>query len=276
MKNLLPLNNSFSYFERIADSKSNPTKRRLNNLKQQLRNYYNNYQDNAESNSLEQLVSAIFNRRDHEALLSCYNSSTYALDEMKSEIRLNQSFPADTFCQYCMVRRPDSFDHYIPKNNFCEYAVHSLNLLPICDPCNRRKGDHWLDLGVRNFLNLYFDNIVSYRVLYCKIIYEGDIPIVRFSLKRNRYLSQAQNELIRQHYYRLDLINLFQDEANSVVVETIRSIKNFRPRMTKNRIKNFLLRDVKSLRVIFGINYWEALIKQELSKKNEFYRTILH
>ena len=271
MKNLIPVNNAFSHFEQIVDSKRNQIKSRLLRLKPEIKDHYSNYETYVINDNLSKLVKAGYKSQNRISLLNCYTSKTKALDKLKTDIKNKQTLPGNSYCQYCMVRTPDTFDHYIPKEKYCEFAVLSLNLIPCCDPCNRKKSDVWIKNGNRIFINLYYDKIVSYRVLYCSIKYSGNVPTVRFTIRKNKSLSQVQNDLIKKHYTKLELLNLFQDRANVVISETIKTINSVPKKMSSKNIKEFLINDANSSRAQYGINYWEALIKLELSKNKDFY-----
>lgn len=274
MKNLIPINNSYSHFELIADSKQEPQRTVLNSLKPRIRNIYRSYEHLAENNKLFQLVRGNFNNIQYMSLLNCYKSKTKASNALKAEIRENQSLIGRSYCQYCMVRTPETFDHYVPIEEFSEYAVLSLNLIPCCNSCNSNKGTQWLETNNRIFLNLYYDFIVSYRVLFCSLSYDENIPIVRFTIRKNINLSKKENNLIKEHYSRLHLLELYEQRSNIVITETKRSFQSITTRLTKREMKNTMLNEVKSLKKDYGINYWEALIKQELSNSNEFFESI--
>jgi len=57
---------------------------------------------------------------------------------------------------------PETLDHYLPKDEFPEYAVLTKNLTPMCGRCQREKLAKFVDeKNNRQFLHPYFDGINS-------------------------------------------------------------------------------------------------------------------
>ncbi|MDQ7860344.1 HNH endonuclease [Peribacillus frigoritolerans] len=44
-----------------------------------------------------------------------------------------------TKCAYCGIGDTNYMDHYLPKDDFPEYSIHSYNLVPCCSYCNEKK-----------------------------------------------------------------------------------------------------------------------------------------
>lgn len=86
---------------------------------------------------LETLPSLRFNPGEAAALVHCYDSSTEPLTSPKAAIRDRQDPDSRPFCG---INEPATFEHYLPRSEFPEYAVLSCNLIPACWTCNTLKG----------------------------------------------------------------------------------------------------------------------------------------
>lgn len=65
---------------------------------------------------------------------------------------------------------PNTLDHYLPKNEFPDFAVTAVNLFPMCDTCQGWKLEQVLsEDGERLFLHPYFDDFLDQQVLQLSI-----------------------------------------------------------------------------------------------------------
>lgn len=85
-------------------------------------------------------------------------------------------------CPMCGSHGTGTLDHYLPKDDFAEFAIFSLNLIPACK-CNekRRKNVKGND-GVQRVIHPYFDHFVAAQVY--KFDFSGDFyyPTIRLLL----------------------------------------------------------------------------------------------
>ncbi|MDC0675994.1 hypothetical protein [Nannocystis radixulma] len=101
-----------------------------------------------------------FSDEQSNALKQCYETEAPALKLLKKAIRQFQDPDVRGFCQNCGLNEPNTFDHYIPKNEFPEFAIHPHNIVPCCQQCNDiRRRSPWRDEhGCRTF-HLFFDEV---------------------------------------------------------------------------------------------------------------------
>ncbi|XXJ20826.1 hypothetical protein ACR42D_15055 [Desulfovibrio caledoniensis] len=63
-----------------------------------------------------------------------------------------------SYCPFCgEMGHPETHDHYLPKAIFAEFSIAHLNLVPMCDACQKKKGTDYLIDGRKGFLHPYFD-----------------------------------------------------------------------------------------------------------------------
>lgn len=91
-----------------------------------------------------------------------YSHPTGRAKSVKADLRKHGLF----HCPFCgEMGKPNTLDHYLPKEVFPEFAITPTNLVPMCDKCQTEKGNDYLDDdGNKAFLHPYFDcgDIVIY------------------------------------------------------------------------------------------------------------------
>lgn len=74
-------------------------------------------------------------------------------------------------CPSCGFGEIENLDHYLSKSHFPQFAVHPLNLIPSCGPCNKKKGHKVATTAEMQVLNPYIDHgvFVTDRWLFAKV-----------------------------------------------------------------------------------------------------------
>lgn len=100
---------------------------------------------------------------------------------------------------------PNTLDHYLPQKRFPQFAVTPANLIPMCDICQGKKGEHTLDAnGRRVFLHSYFDDFIEGQVLRLLIGRPLNAP-KDFVLEADLGLPPHQIAIVQRHIEGLDL-----------------------------------------------------------------------
>jgi 5-methylcytosine-specific restriction endonuclease McrA len=99
---------------------------------------------------------------------------------------------------------PYTLDHYLPKGLYPHFCITPLNLFPMCDACQARKGSKTGDANSpRFFIHPYFDVFVGEQVLELTFLPPFDKP--GFSLGCRAGLSADQARLVQSHIRELEL-----------------------------------------------------------------------
>lgn len=275
MKRLSPLRRNFYYFRKIISKKHTTARLSLQAIELQVQVEYKKYIAACTTNSLSNFDVSIFNGVNHSNLKNCY-ANTIEVENLKKAIYDNQDRHVRYECQYCMIGdSSESFDHYLPKEAFPEFAVLSTNLIPCCTKCNSHKLTTWKDsTNKRNILNLYFDNIPPVQFLYCTVTLRGGTPIVSYNLRNPGGIDPALYSIIEKHFDRLHLIQRFKNKSGTEIVNTINSVRQFLGTYNRNQVSQFLLNDVREMKCDFGSNYWKAILKEALANSTPFLRHI--
>ncbi|GAB3962982.1 hypothetical protein GCM10028805_65180 [Spirosoma harenae] len=268
MHNLRPIYNSFRHFEAIIGSKHTVTRSVLNALKAGIKNRFIEYVGKARSNQLLTISNSTYINSDKNALISCY-AITKPLEILKQAIYNKQKPHIRHKCPYCTINAPDTFDHYLPKENYSEFSAFSYNLIPCCSFCNSKKGTIWKTVAGRKYINFYFDKIPSIVYIKCSIVYEDDIPITDFQLIKPPSISNEEFRLIESHYKSLNLFERFSDQSNDFITNTkvTLSANIFN---SKDDLRDTIIAIASEIMKQYGYNYWQAAILLGLSNSDEF------
>lgn len=104
--------------------------------------------------------------------------------------------------------RPNTLDHYLPKDEYPHFCITPHNLFPMCDACQKEKGiktgDH---VDQRFFLHPYFDVFIAQQVLQLTIHAPFTTP--SFDLHPAPGLTLAQERLVARHIRELTIVSRY-------------------------------------------------------------------
>lgn len=161
MKNIPPYQNDpFDFHKNVISSKNNTQsdpglKTRLTSYNPQIEQLYDSYKAKFDQNKLEELIEQNHTDEKKNSLLKLYSFKAQYFQKLKVSLTTRPGNIIDNICQNCTIGEVNSFDHILPKDNFCEFVVNPLNLFPCCTKCNGHKSTIWVEDGNRKFLNLY-------------------------------------------------------------------------------------------------------------------------
>ncbi len=100
--------------------------------------------------------------------------------------------------------RPNTLDHYLPKQLYPHFSVTPVNLFPMCDACQNAKLDKVGNAQTpRFFIHPYFDTFVAAQVLHLEIQAPFNAPT--FTLGVVEGLSPSETNLVRTHLRELGI-----------------------------------------------------------------------
>lgn len=110
-----------------------------------------------------------------------------------------------TVCPACgELGRPNTLDHYLPKDLYFHFCITPVNLFPMCDACQLAKGTKVGDAhSARFFIHPYFDAFVADQVLRLEIRPPFDAPSYTFGIVEGLEPSNAR--LVRDHTRELEI-----------------------------------------------------------------------
>jgi 5-methylcytosine-specific restriction endonuclease McrA len=134
--------------------------------------------------------------------------------------------------QYCPAcgedGTPNTLDHYLPKNDYPDFAITASNLFPMCDTCQGWKLEQTLDEhGRRRFLHPYFDEFLDQQVLCLEIGRPFSAPR-SMELLPCPDLPQRVKDIVSRHIDALGIVNRYSHFFRDEYVRLLRSAADIR------------------------------------------------
>ena len=172
---------------------------------------------------LETLAARKLSPIAQEALIHCYSSKTAPFKAALSELE-RVSRPEPYRCPYCLMRQPKTWDHFLAKEDFPEFASLIPNLIRTCDPCNRKKGQR-LTGAPREVINPYFDKLPDTPLLFCdaSVGIDGRL-VLKYYIRRNPQVTPEVLDLVERHFAAFELEQDLLIEGATIVTTFVKEI----------------------------------------------------
>lgn len=167
------------------------------------------------------VIPTFINDDSKKTLLDYYNNPPVKLKDVLQNRRDNDL----NICPYCGdFVRPNTLDHFIPKEKFSHYAIFQNNLVPQCRKCASIKGDKYFDSSKGClFIHPFYNDILS--KIKFKIILSFDSSI---------------------NSIKIENLGL---KASSLTISDKKRVRNqFEELHVKSRIEKYCLKEFKGLR----------------------------
>lgn len=281
MKNLIPTKQDpYEFYTEVVKNKrvsadekeqGSSQKARVSKLCGTIETAFKNYGNNFQHDSWELLTPIGYAGLNKTDLLSLYRYKATKFTLLKNELTTDDKNCKFNTCQYCTINSINSFDHYVPKNDYPEYAANPLNLLTCCTECNSYKSEKWLKNSSRYFINLYLDQLPKERFLFVDISIISKIPNAKFRLDLSNITNISLATKINNHYTGLHLLKRFEDNYATVISELDNSIRahlSIDADLSKvvAITKGKCLKDYES----FGFNYWKTVLTEALMSSPDY------
>lgn len=260
------------YYQQIVEGKNetyrgqpNAKKRRLKALEAGVLLNYGSYSESYAADGLAGMVPHGYEGDDKAALIDAYESGGAALDGLKTFIKAAQPESLQGVCQYCGILPPRTMDHYLPKEDFPEFAVLALNLVPCCGECNGYKHQYWREDGKRAILNFYLDQVIAERFLYVSVTYARGTIIPRFTVENRLHIDAEQFSKIERHFSRLRLLSRYKEQSNDFITDIIDAVVSNTDETNEDILRENLRRRARKFEMRLGVNSWKAVLAYELA-----------
>lgn len=278
MKNIAPYNeNTFDFHKKVISKKRNPNadpnyKTMVSSHNDTIQESFNNYDEKFIENKLEEIQSIGYMGVDKERLLKLYSYKAQIFQKLKIKMTTRTNNIIDNTCQNCTISEVNSFDHILPKDEFCEFVVNPKNLFPSCTKCNSYKNVAWLEDGERLFLNLYTDILPSEQYLFVELEVENDNLKLMYLVDNRNNIPTDLFNIINTHYGKLHLCQRFKENSDVVVSELEIEINKYKSDVPISRIKEIVQDECIDQKELLGHNYWKAILKQALINNDNYMR----
>lgn len=132
---------------------------RVRTLKRRIRKAYSGYGDLIEGYKYEPPATIISRNRDRSIVRDLYNNPPSELKRALKERRMEHGLEE---CPYCgSPNKPDTLDHFMPKEDWPEYSILPNNLIPQCRICASTKGRKYYENGSCKYISPIYSDILS-------------------------------------------------------------------------------------------------------------------
>jgi 5-methylcytosine-specific restriction endonuclease McrA len=274
MKNLYPIEEELvNIYKSIAQNSHGQKKINLLNELGTIKSRYELYFTNRKDLSVISKLDFRGREDIKNDLLSCYGNNVN-LNNLKSDIISKQELHYQAKCPYCGINSHGTFDHYLPKEDYPDYSVLAINLIPCCEKCNSKKGTRLFnEQGERLFLNYYYDFLPEEKYLEACLFFNKNIaPTVSFKIVDNQNINIELYTIIQAHYKELNLCERFEshanDEISNLYLETQLAANEG---VEAEEQRRTLERKIKTKTRSAGRNNWLVALYEAVYESTEFF-----
>ena len=255
-------------FDDIAAAKQQPRRARMNAARPQVLAAYQNYEDAVPE--VGALDEAPLTDLQKEALRHAFTVETQPMTTLRGDL-LKRIIVAR--CPFCGISESSTLDHYLPKEQYPEFAVFPKNLVPSCAVCNTRKRDRIIDEGtdVRMFLHPCFDTIPDIEFLTVRTRIKADALILSYRLTRPLGMTLKTFRHLRSHFTQLDLADRYRRMGLEHLGGQYPALRRaYGAAEDAEKVAEKLTELAGDFEEVFGSNYWLAKLYRALADNDEF------
>lgn len=274
MKNLKSFDEDcFEVYKSAVSRKKDLIKKNLLiGLENRIESQFTLYAEKFNDKKIYEVTSLGFNNNEKVVLIDLYQYKSAVIRNIKNKILDSQIRTINATCQYCTLNSVETLDHFIPKEEFPEFSVNPLNLFPCCPTCNSKKSYLCFDGDESLFLNLYLDELPNKKYLKAEFDFDGNIPLVTFSLYNPENIDVNDFRTIKNHYERLKLLERMRVKSDEVITEIINALKtHYKKDSDIESLKNFIEDEENDNKEAYGYNYWKSVLRLSLIQYDEFW-----
>ncbi|MFG2399334.1 HNH endonuclease [Streptomyces lydicus] len=180
-------------------------------------------------------------------------------------------------CPLCERAQVCALDHFLPKNHFPEYSILADNLVPVCERCNRLKGDECDRVDGLLMFHAYFDEFPDTEILLAEIDVDSTVSI-RYSLHRSDEIDDITFGRVEKQFKILGLFDFYQMEAVAELTDQIDLYDETYASLGDSGLRSTLSALARGAERA-SVNHWKAALYRALSRNEEFcsggYRQLL-
>lgn len=253
---------------------ADPTyKTRLEVLKVGIEERYGVYDDEFKKDRLQDIAKKTYTDAEKKDLLALYRFKAKIMVKLKVKLTTLPNNRVHNICQNCTVSEVNSFDHYLPKDLFPDFAVHPKNLVPSCTFCNGLKSKSWEDKGKRLFINPYLDKLPIEQILFATIQVTNKTDLaIKFEVDNRNNIPAELYEIIAYHYSKLDLCSRFSDSCEVTIDGVEQELKKYAVKLPLDEVRAVIIESALESRQTFGSNHYIHILEEALARSDDFIR----
>lgn len=224
---------------------------------------YDNYVDG----EAWKLDSSFGDKPVAEALRSNYGLlRSGALKEIGAELLARSSL-----CCLCALRDSSELDHYLPKEDFPEFAALSLNLVPACSVCNNKKRrDFRNERGEQAFIHAYLDDLPDSLPFLRASLSDAPTVTPSFHVVQPAGMSASLFAVIAQQFELFELDTAYSGASVELLLERRDALEEYFGDGGAADVMKYLDRDARSAARRVGVNHWRPTILAAAAASPDF------
>lgn len=248
-----PAFDEIALYDQLQSRRQAKTALRLKSARAVVARVYRSYADG----DVHSRTTTVSNRTTAKALISNYTALRYGALRDEGLSVLSRS----TTCCLCGIRPSSELDHYLPKLLFPEFAVLTMNLVPVCGPCNAAKGEEYVVAGgAQRFVHAYLDAFPADESFLSVDLDAGASAVPLFSLKQAGGLSLDLFQVLKGQFEKFDLGRIYSEQATELLSEARESIEEYHVEGGQAAVSRYLDREARSVRRVQGVNHWKTAV----------------
>ncbi|MEW2575587.1 HNH endonuclease [Streptomyces syringium] len=189
------------------------------------------------------------------------------LEDLRNSI-FRTALSRNSRCPLCERAQVCALDHFLPKNEFPEYSILADNLIPVCERCNRLKGDECDRVDGLLMFHAYFDEFPDTEILLAEIDVASAISI-RYSLHHSDKVDDHTFERVKKQFKLLGLFDFYQMEAIAELTDQIDLYDETYASFGDSGLQSTLSALARGAERR-SANHWKAALYRALSRNVEF------
>lgn len=209
-----------------------------------------------------------YDANEKQLLKDLYGSKAKVVKDIRAWIDAHNKRTYLRKCPYCTLSRANTTEHILPKDDYPEYAINALNLLPCCSECNSAKGEQVRDdNGNPLIINFYYHHLPKVQYLFVRLFEDknGCIDFEYYLDNSNHDVEESMFLLIQSHFTKLGLLEKFEEAAINNYTEIENELKNSASKYGIEKcledLRNNALEDARE----YGPNHWKVVLKLALA-----------
>lgn len=255
-------------FDEIAEAKRQPRRNQMRAARDKVLVAYQAYEGAVPE--VGELRGASLTATQKEAIQHAYTVETAPMTTLRGNLLKRVSVAR---CPFCGISESSTLDHYLPKEQYPEFAIFPKNLVPSCAICNTRKRDRILDDGtnVRMFLHPCYDSIPDMPFLRVRARMKSDALILSYRLTHPRGMSLRTFQHLQLHFKELDLADRYRRMGLEHLGSQYPALRRaYGPNEDPGRVAEKLVQGAEDFEEVSGTNYWLAKLYRALASNAEF------
>lgn len=260
-----------AFLQDIIQTKKEANNKRLNKMKSDLEMRYDEYVKKADSNKLHLLSEKWHydkNAKESDGyfLYHQYDNSKASMSDLRAKIIEANNGEVVLKCPICELRDATDLDHYVPRQLFPEYSIHSFNLIPTCHECNNIKSAKWCEQNKRLIFNAYYDTPTNEALFDVTVKKENKLLRMILSLKSFEN-PKEDTRIALATIENLDLMPYVNQKINEKFSKKLRELIT-RKKHSKKDVGVFLKEEREimedSITEIDDVNNWDRIVLQTI------------